>query len=209
MKRKNVSRRLVRIIPNRLFYDIWESANSLSKEEYLHKFITADNKYRFAYKKYDIRFEYYLEMLELIYSRSTLTLKEIVDEIGMTKAEFRYLFGFPTRTMDAWYYGQNPCPAYVRLMLLRYFGKLDLGHHIYIEAEEPKLYSTKSSNKKLPEMEDEVNDTKEDDGNEDFSITDYYRQSSQNSLKTWEQEHVHQYNSEVQALLEQLKYLDR
>lgn len=41
------------------------------------------------------------------------SVSELFDASGMPMSSFGSFFGVPTRTMQAWIYGDNPCPQYV------------------------------------------------------------------------------------------------
>ena len=47
-----------------------------------------------------------------------MSMKDVVSRSGMDMAKFSRRFCIPYRTLQAWCDGTNPCPVYIKLMIL-------------------------------------------------------------------------------------------
>lgn len=207
-KKRNVSRR-IRTISEKNFYELWTLAEKEeSSAQFVRDVMHPESKYHLLYRKYDIEYKYFIDMLHNIHRLAKISVKEIVEQSGMRKATVAQIMCIPIPTFDNWYYGRTECPGYMRLSLLRYFKMFSLGHHIYIAAEEPKPVTKKE----ILEVINNISEPEEESGVKDEDlplISREWYESTRDSMKSWEQEHVHSGNNEVQELLERLKYLDR
>ena len=194
-KKKNVSRcKSIRIIPDKIFDELWTLANSTNIDtNYYSLIVSSNSKYHLLYKKYDIKYEYFLDMLKNIFVAAHMSVNDIIAYSSMKKSAFAHLFCIPYRTLENWCNGSRTCPDYVRLMMLRQFKLIKLGHHIYISSEAPRERKSTIKKENLVVPEELPTISKE----------------SYSSIKQWEQEHVHYKDSSVEDLLNKLKYLDR
>lgn len=193
---QDVSRKIIRIIPDKLFYELWTDATSMNEIDFHTKYLQKD-----YCSKYSLSPRHFFDLLVQVFELAHISLKEIIELSGLTKLQVRNRFCFPNRTFNAWYYGQNECPAYTRLMLLRNLHLAKLVHHIYTESEFPGY--REKQNKTNTELEVQSRTT-ESNNSPDHLIPD-----DDFSFKLWEQEHVKHHNDEVQRLLKSLEYLDR
>lgn len=193
----NVSRKNIRIISDKHFEYLWDTANkSNTLDEFLERVVGVDvaPKLRLHYREQRIPLEYYLDALDYIYNLAHLSIPEIIDLIGIKKAALRHYLCVSEVTFNSWYYGKNNCPAYYRLLIFKYFNLLRLPHFIYIESDEPKPKQRKTERQTITELpiEEEL---------PTISKEKY------NSIKEWERAHLKD-NTEVQDLIDKLKYLD-
>ena len=132
VSRKMPKSKIVRIIPDRIFYKLWKAAE---KEIKIYKFIDSftsplSDTYIDFRKKCKLDELQTIKMLENIYKVAHLSVREIIDASGKKKAEIGYVFCIPIRTLEDWCSGKNKCPSYVRLWLI---GNLEL------ESEDEKV----------------------------------------------------------------------
>lgn len=126
----------LKIIPDRIFHKLWDSAATMSFTDFLHNFtysLSAD--YIDFYRRFDIEPLAASSMLSNIHHRANQSFKEIIEEAQLKKAEVYHCFCVPKRTMDDWYSGANRCPSYFRLALLKQYHMLNLGKYIILESE--------------------------------------------------------------------------
>lgn len=64
--------------------------------------------------------------LTKIHTAAHMTVKDILSAAGLTQAAFSVKFCIPKRTIENWSAGSRQCPDYVRLMLIRLLGLIDL-----------------------------------------------------------------------------------
>lgn len=138
MDKENVSRKIIRVIPDKLFSELWKKASDSEDET---QFVREELR-KINYK-YNIPLDHYMDMLHSIYFLSHIPIREIVLKSGYSKASFGYKFCIPIRTLENWCDESRPCPPYVRLMLLREFKMFTLTHHIYTESEVPAFVKRK------------------------------------------------------------------
>lgn len=133
-----------KIIPDREFYKLWKSAiSSKTIGEYIN------NNSEWNFKKYNLEYDGFLFMLKEIFRCSRLTVKEIFDCAGTSKAKVSNAFCIPIRTVEDWYSEKNKCPDYIKIMFLRYFNIMNLGRYIKVESVAayneaiPRIYKKK------------------------------------------------------------------
>lgn len=196
--KKEVSRKRIRVITDKIFEELWKIANDVEdQDEYISSILDSSSKYRFIYRKYDIEYEYYLDMLINIHTAAQLSIKDIINLSGMKKSSFGHLFCIPIRTIENWYNENRSCPSYIRLMFLRHFKLIKLGHYIYTESE---VTIKKEVNKQ--------NTTSSFNSNKTDDIQTISKETLF-SIKEWEHEHLNNKDASTTELLEKLKYLDK
>ena len=137
VSRKMPKSKIIRVIPDRIFYKLWRAAEcDIKIYEYIDSFTSSlSDDYIDFRKKYKLDELQTIKMLENIYKASHLSVKEIINASGKKKADIGYVFCIPIRTLEDWCSGRNRCPSYVRLMLIRKFELLSLGKYIYLESD--------------------------------------------------------------------------
>lgn len=129
-------RRKIEAIPDKIFHKLWdESQKETDYLKYISKYTSPISKKYINFRKYGLEVYDGPYLLKRIYETSHLSFKEIVDNANKTKAQISHIFCIPIRTVEAWYYGVNPCPSYIRLMVLKQFKLLKLGDRIILESE--------------------------------------------------------------------------
>lgn len=202
--------KIVRIIPDRIFYKLWKAAE---KEIKIYKFIDSftsplSDTYIDFRKKCKLDELQTIKMLENIYKVAHLSVREIIDASGKKKAEIGYVFCIPIRTLEDWCSGKNKCPSYVRLMLIRKFELLNLGKYIYLESDNHTVYNaykdSRGEQKRTGNIELESEDEKVNNliGHRAFDKNDYMM-----SMKEYEQLHVHNSNKDIQDIIAATDYL--
>lgn len=203
---ENVSRRMpkskiIRIIPDRIFYKLWKAADKDVKiYDYIDSFTSPLSKtYINFYKKYKLDELQTLDMLENIFKAAHLSMKDIIDTTGIRKADIGYMFCIPIRTLEDWCAGKNKCPSYVRLMMLRKFGLLHLGKYIYLESDNHIVYNAYKSSR----GEVNRNNTETEIVEDNIEQDEYYMMS----LKEYEQLHIHNSNTGIKDIIAATDYL--
>ena len=165
MKHLKDSSKKLKLISDRDFYKLWKSANEETKS---YDFITKNRDW--PYKKYCLTYDEFSTLLRRIYNSAHLSFKEILDLKKITKAKVSNLFCIPIRTVEDWYSGINKCPAYIRLLLLRYFKIMYLGKYIKIEGvynydtSIPRTYEKKEELKEEPKKKFSLEELEEEYG---------------------------------------------
>lgn len=202
--------KIIRIIPDKIFYKLWKAAESHIKiYEFIDSFTSPlSNTYIDFRKKYKLDELQVIKMLENIYRAAHLSVREIIDASGKRKADIGYIFCIPIRTLEDWCSGKNKCPSYARLMMIRKFELLNLGKYIYLESDNHIVYNAyKGSRGEVEQKQAEVV-TLEDD----IETVDYfYHTSTKNdymmSMKEYEQLHIHNSNRDIQNIITATDYL--
>ena len=199
---------MIRIIPDKIFYKLWKSADDEIKVyEYIDSFTSSlSNNYIDFRKKCKLDELQTINMLENIYKAAHLSIREIIEASGEKKANIGYIFCIPIRTLEDWYSGKNKCPSYVRLMLIRKFELLNLGKYIYLESDNHVVYNAYKDSR--GEQKRAGNIEFEDEKMNDLIG---YRHSEKNdymmSMKEYEQLHVHNSNKDIQDIIAATDYL--
>lgn len=202
--------KMIRVIPDRVFYILWKAAETSVK---IYEFIDSytsplSETYIDFHKKYRLEELQTIKMLESIYNAAHLSIKDIIEASGKKKAEIGYIFCINIRTLEDWCAGKNKSPSYVRLMMIRKFGLLNLGKYIYLESENHVVYNGYKSNgreveKKKQKSEcDEYKNNTNDTNDRIQSKNDYMM-----SMKEYEQLHVHTSNRDLQEIIAATDYL--
>lgn len=201
--------KIIRIIPDRIFYRLWKTANSDIKiYEYIDSFTSPlSNTYIDFRKKYKLDELQVINMLENIYRAAHLSVKDIIGTSGKRKADIGHIFCIPIRTLEDWYSEKNKCPSYTRLMMIRKFGLLNLGKYIYLESDNHIAYNAYKGSRGEVEQTEAV--TFEDDieieDQNDYCVPD--KNDYMMSLKEYEQLHVHNSNSDIRDIIAATDYL--
>lgn len=214
VSRKMPKSKMIRIIPDKIFYKLWKSADDEIKVyEYIDSFTSSlSNNYIDFRKKCKLDELQTINMLENIYKAAHLSIREIIEASGEKKANIGYIFCIPIRTLEDWYSGKNKCPSYVRLMLIRKFELLNLGKYIYLESDNHTVYNGYKVGRGVVEQKNDDILIPEPFGSEDIKTDDYfYRHSEKNdymmSMKEYEQLHVHNSNKDIQDIIAATDYL--
>lgn len=168
-----MGRKEIRIIPNKLFFQLWkEASSSVSVNDYIDKFISirSDKRIPFA-NKYGINQEEAYVLLRNIYEAYSMSFKDILDHARIKKSQASYEFCIPIRTIEDWCSGKNKCPSYIKLSVIRAYRLLDLGKYIYLESEIDYLNRKKPVYNKSKKTQAKENTT-EKDFRERRTITD-------------------------------------
>lgn len=67
-----------------------------------------------------------IDTLGNIHDTAHMSVKDMVKKSGMSQAKFSEKFCIPKRTVESWCMGERSCPDYVRLMLARLLGYLEV-----------------------------------------------------------------------------------
>lgn len=198
--------RIIRIIPDRIFYKLWKAAeNNVKIYEYIDSFTSplSDNYIEFR-KKCKLDELQVIKMLEKIYIAAHLSVKDIIDASGKRKADIGYMFCIPIRTLEDWCSGKNKCPSYARLMMIKKFDLLNLGKYIYLESDNHIVYNAYKGSRGEVEQKQLEDDIEIDDQN-DYCVPD--KNDYMMSLKEYEQLHVHNSNSDIRDIIAATDYL--
>lgn len=203
--------KIIRIVPDRIFYRLWKAADSDMKiYEYIDSFTSplSDTYINFR-KKYKMDELQVINMLENIYRAAHLSVKDIIGTSGKRKADIGYIFCIPIRTLEDWCSGKNKCPSYTRLMMIRKFGLLNLGKYIYLESDNHIVYNAYKSSRGVVEQKQLEAVTSEDnmeiDDQNGYYVPD--KNDYMMSLKEYEQLHVHNSNSDIRDIIAVTDYL--
>lgn len=124
----------LKVIPDRVFHKLWDAVDKYGSQDiYISNII--DNDSIFNYGKYCLDYVEASFVLANIYSLKNMSFRDILDRAGTKKSTVSHIFCIPIRTIEDWFSGTNRSPAYIRLMLLKYFHLLDLGKHVRIESD--------------------------------------------------------------------------
>ena len=211
VSRKMPKNKIVKTLPDRIFYRLWKAADSDIKiYEYIDSFTSPlSNTYIDFRKKYKLDELQVIKMLDNIYRAAHLNVREIIDASGKKKADIGYIFCIPIRTLEDWCSGKNKCPSYARLMMIRKFELLNLGKYIYLESDNHIVYNAYKSRR--VEVERKNAEIVMTENNIDIDNKNDYRISNKNgymmSMKEYEQLHVHNSNKDIQDIIAATDYL--
>lgn len=200
--------KIIRIIPDRIFYKLWKAAEEDVKVyEYIDKFTSPlSDEYINFRKKYNLGELQVMDMLENIYNAAHLSMADIIAASGRRKADIGYIFCIPIRTLEDWCSGKNKSPSYVRLMMIRKFNLLKLGKYIYLESDNHTVYNAykgdgRDAGQKIKEVISK---------NKEWSSINYSKSDKNDymmSMKEYEQLHVHNNSRDVQNIIAATDYL--
>ena len=200
--------KIIRIIPDRIFYRLWKAANSDIKiYEYIDSFTSPlSDTYIDFRKKYKLDELQAINMLENVYKAAHLNVKSIVEASGKKKADLGYIFCIPIRTLEDWCSEKNKCPSYVRLMMLRKFGLLNLGKYIYIESDNHVVYNAYKGRGVEEQRKQKQFETLDyEDIELDYHISD--KNDYMMSIKEYEQLHIHNSDKNIRDIISATDYL--
>ena len=129
--------RRLKILPDRIFHRIWSFA--LEEEDratFLAKMITGDGKAVITPGKYRIDAILWYDVLRGIHDAAHMDMAEIIRLSGKRKADISHYFCIPIRTLEDWCSQKSSPPSYVRLMLIREYGLLNLGKNVVLESKD-------------------------------------------------------------------------
>ena len=66
-----------------------------------------------------------VQTLTEIHKLAHMTIRDIVDQSGMSQAAFAKAFDIPYRTVQDWRLGNRQVPEYIKIMILRLLGLTD------------------------------------------------------------------------------------
>ncbi len=141
MQREIMGRNKKKSITPKIFHKLWDAAcKSPDRSEYVRDILRSG---RFRPESCDLKYDEAVTLLLDIHRLSTTSFKDILGKIKKRKCEISDLYCIPIRTVEEWYSGGNKCPGYVRLMIMRDFGILDLGVDIKEKKKEEKRENPK------------------------------------------------------------------
>lgn len=199
--------KIIRVIPDKIFYRLWKAADSDMKiYEYIDSFVSPlSNTYIDFRKKYKLNVLQVIGMLENIYRAFHMSVKDIIELSGKKKADIGYIFCIPIRTLEDWCAGKNKCPSYIRLMMIRKFGLLNLGKYIYLESDNHIVYNAYKGSRREQERVENLEFGKETNDLTDHRVSD--KNDYMMSMKEYEQLHVHNNNKDIQDIIAATDYL--
>lgn len=110
------------IIPDKLFNKLWFDALAQpDKELYIAEY---GYPQWFDYIIDDI--DVIVKLLANIHDVAHMSVKDMVDRSGMSQAEFACKFCIPLRTIESWCLQKRNCSDYIRLMMARSLGILEV-----------------------------------------------------------------------------------
>lgn len=199
--------KIIRVIPDKIFYRLWKAADSDMKiYEYIDSFVSPlSNTYIDFRKKYKLNELQVIGMLENIYRAFHMSVKDIIELSGKKKADIGYIFCIPIRTLEDWCAGKNKCPSYIRLMMIRKFGLLSFGKYIYLESDNHIVYNAYKGSRRGQERVENLEFGKETNDLTDHRVSD--KNDYMMSMKEYEQLHVHNSNKDIQDIIAATDYL--
>jgi hypothetical protein len=138
-----------RILPDALFNILWNKSLDYTNAHEFSSVVLADMSPKLSrfIQSYRIPTDDVMEMLEGIHSASHMLFPDILSKSSKRPSEIRDIFCIPIRTIEDWKSCKKPCPAYIRLMLIRHFYLLDLGRQMYLQSDmerqllRPRVYT--------------------------------------------------------------------
>ena len=200
-----------KVIPNDVFDELWNSALIYTDcDLYIDAYTNPTNISYVNYKGYGISYMDFCKALKELYRLCHLSMKEVIDLTGESKAALSHIFCIPKRTIENWYYGDRECAGYFRLMILRQFHLIRLGKYITVEAEQkyletvPRIYEShekKKSADSKPSFDEFVDSLFEDDEDDIGNIV--------SDKKFLDEGEVNETYSNISDLLKDTDYLRR
>ena len=104
------------------FHKLWSAAcKEPELNEYLKQSLHAEGKTEFKFEKAGLDYPNAVNLLSSIHKLSHTSFRDILEKIGKRKCEISDMYCVPIRTVEEWYTGNNKCPDYFRLILIRDF----------------------------------------------------------------------------------------
>ncbi len=123
-----------KIVPDKVFDLLWSDCD-MSIDSYLDKYLGYSSPDRIDFSRFYMDDDMAYSMLKNIHKAYSLSVREIVSLSGANKYEIYHFFCIPRSTFSAWYSDTKGCAPYVRLMMIRHYGLLDLGKYVILESE--------------------------------------------------------------------------
>lgn len=124
----------LKILPDRVFHKLWDAVDRYeSPDGYINNII--ENNRIFDHRRYGLDYVEACFVLDNIYKLKNMSFKDILEAAGTKKSVVSHIFCIPIRTLEDWFSGVNRSPAYIRLMMIKYFHLLNLGKHVRIESD--------------------------------------------------------------------------
>ncbi len=153
----NKTQKRLKIIPDRIFHKIWNISADCREDDYISNALSDKN---FPFKKYGLDYVEAADVLKKIYKYKHASFKDILDKTGYKKSEISHIFCIPIRTIEDWYNGNSNPPAYILLIMLKYFHLFSLGKYIRLQssidfyASRPAIYEKRKTNDPVEEVVD-------------------------------------------------------
>lgn len=107
---------------NKLFAKIWSDAiDQPNKELYLSEY-----GYPEWFDEIGQDIQETMDALGNIHDVAHMSIKDMVTKSGLSQAKFAEKFCIPKRTIESWCMGERKCPDYVRMMMARILGFLEV-----------------------------------------------------------------------------------
>lgn len=107
---------------DKLFNKLWKDAlNQPSEEMYLSEYGYPDWFDEISQDPSEV-----IEVLRNIHRVSKMTFKDILKEAGLSQTAFSEKFCISLRTVQHWNSGDRKCPDYLRLLICKYLGILEV-----------------------------------------------------------------------------------
>ncbi len=104
------------------FHKLWSAAcKEPNLNECLKQSLHAGGKSEFKFEKAGLDYPNAVTLLSSIHKLSHTSFKDLLEKIGKRKCEISDRYCIPIRTIEEWYSGNNRCPDYFRLILIRDF----------------------------------------------------------------------------------------
>lgn len=107
---------------DKLFYKLWKDALAQPDPE----LYVAEYGYPNYFDDISSDFEEVVKILRQIHKAAHMSVKDIIKEANLTQAAFSQKFCIPKRTVEGWCMGERKCPDYIRLLICRQLGILEI-----------------------------------------------------------------------------------
>ena len=139
-----------KMITPKQFHKLWDSSCGYeNSNDYVRNTIRV-----FKYQSCDMEYEEAVTLLLDIHKMSKMTFRDILERSGMRKCEVSDNYCIPIRTVEEWYSGNNKCPGYFRLILLKDLKLFDIGVNIGNKKKEKEEKSDDSMIKRSEHIRD-------------------------------------------------------
>lgn len=130
MGKHNVSR--IKYLPGKVFYTLWHNANKYdSKMEYIHDYTSIFSSKYINSMKYKIDPDDFYDILSSIYKMSQITINDLIQHSGLSRAGFGYKYCIPIRTLEEWC-KKDAAPDYLKLLIIKEEKLFKLPKYIHI-----------------------------------------------------------------------------
>lgn len=143
---KYIDKRKNRILPDKVFCTIWMAACAEPNVDlYIHTYCDRNSKDRIDFSKYNIFEADSYDLLTKVHNLANMTINDIINAANIKRTDLQYRFCIPKRTLQDWCYEKNVPAPYIKLMLLREYGLLNLGEKIVIQSDVKIIHTTATS----------------------------------------------------------------